>query len=165
MVELIINMEMPELSKGALNRVHKKAGLEALEWFQRERLKHRFTGRLKRELRWAERAPAYNSRKFKMGSGNIPHRYTGDTRRHVLQGGGTRLIASGGSGRRRLRVVLRGLNEGYGRRPRPGYPAMASELRRFTASEVSEISRLYTRAYVRAVHEEMEKARKRVRVG
>lgn len=161
--ELQISIKVPDLSEAQLRRVHRASGMFALRHFIDKRLPGRFNGRMARELRWEERSERYKKRKRFYGSENVPHRFKGETRRKILSGG-ARPIASPRSRVKRLRVVMRGLNPGYKRRPDPGRPNMADELKRMTKAEVAEIAQNYAAEYSRQVQVELTKPKRKRRV-
>jgi hypothetical protein len=163
MIELQIEVSIPEVTEKDLGEAHKAAGTAAMKWFAETRLKYRFDGRMARELQFDERKEGYNNAKRFFGSMNVPHRFKGDTRQQVL-GGGTRIIASPRATVKTARLILRNLNPGYKRRPEPNRPNMASELKRISSAEARQMATIYRDVYGETIQQLLNKPKSKRRV-
>jgi len=157
-------METPgieDLSSTVLNRAKKAGAQAAIDWFIDKRLKTRFDGSMKRALKMRSRslilkAIKENARSSEAKKQN-PHLFTGQTRKLVLDDHDVKVTA------KQFGLVVRGLNEGYGRRKK-GKPDQKAELTRVADWELNAMIRIFKAAYQEELLNQAAKRRKKKRL-
>lgn len=149
--------DFAEVSKRALARVHRMAGMAAMTWFKEHRLAKRFDGSMKDELRFQKRDTRYETFKARFGASGKPLRYTGQSQRITMRSP-VRVT------KQRMGIVARGLHGGFNpRQRRTSHPPMWSELARFAKSEQAKIAEVYAAEYAKLLQVEIERASRRRR--
>ena len=149
--------DFQELSSRALARVHKKAGTAAMTWFKQHRLKKRFDGSMKEELRFQPRDPKWNNYKARFGASGKPLRYTGSSERIAMRGP-VRVT------KQRMQIVIKGLHRGFSpRQVRATHPPMWNELARISRYEQQRVAQVYADTYASELQFEIERANRRRR--
>ena len=153
-----IDIQAPELSDRALGRARKAAGLAVAEEHLKNNLPGRFDGSMARKLKYEERDESWQAYKEEIGKDpKRDHYYRGKAEKRAKR-------ATPKVTKKRISIKIDGLNPGYGRRRSPTKPDMASELKRITAGELKELSRIYGETFVVAIKKELAKARKKRKV-
>jgi hypothetical protein len=149
--------DFSEVSQRALSRVRKLAGTDAMTWFKRSRLKKRFDGSMKEELRFQRRDPRWNNYKARFGASGKPMRYTGSSERIAMR-------APIKVTKQRMQIRITGLHRGFSpRQRRATHPPMWKELARISRYEQQRIAAIYAKRYAYYLQIEIDKAQRRRR--
>lgn len=165
MIQVSFTYKVPdveEITDAGFRRAHKEAGKEAFAWWIKNRMPDRFRGgAISKKLKWAKRDSYYQRRKRRAKPQNAgkDHVFRGDTRRQFRKEL-RKPDAIKATFRRDpnkpnvVRVRVRGLHEGYGRRKNKKGIDMRDEITRIAPDEARKMATLYRDEFVRFLGED-----------